>query len=350
MGSRRVAVIMAGGSGTRFWPVSTAARPKQFLRLASQRSSLLEQSVARIAPVVGVDTYVATSDVLLAETRSALPEIDPSRVIGEPAKRNTLGALVWSGAHLIASVGESWRDVSVAVLTADHAISPDDAFVKTVEQAMTLAEASGALVTIGIRPTRPATEFGYIEIGEPSGDNAWKARRFAEKPDAETAESFLASGRYLWNSGMFFWTLGSFVDQLRTANPDAARVLNEVALALRNGDQKAASEIFDGLVGTSVDYALMERAGNVAVVAAMFEWDDLGSWDSLGRGLPNDDHGNAALGSARLIDSERCVVYNDRASQRVTVLGLEDVVVAVTDAEVLVCKKSRAQDVRDLAD
>ncbi len=350
MGFRRVAVIMAGGSGTRFWPVSTAERPKQFLRLASPSASLLEQSVARIAPVVGDGLFVATSEPLLAATRSALPKLDPSRVIGEPARKNTLGALVWASAHLIASIGESWRDVSVAVLTADHSITPDSGFQTTVDQALTLAEESGALVTIGIRPTRPATEYGYIEIGAGLGDHAWVAQRFAEKPDADTAKSFVASGNYLWNSGMFFWTLGTFMDQLKAAQPEAASIADEVALALGNGDQAAAAKSFDKLTSTSIDYALMEKASNVAVVAAGFEWDDLGSWDSLSRSLPSDDLSNASQGSTRLVDSERCVVYNDTKDQRVTVLGMDDVVVAVTDGEVLVCRKSRAQDVRDLAD
>ncbi len=350
MGFRRVAVIMAGGSGTRFWPVSTAERPKQFLKLASPTASLLEQSVARIAPMVGRDLYVATSEPLIAATRSALPALEPSHVIGEPTRRNTLGALVWASANLMASSSGSWQDFSVAVLTSDHLISPDAGFQETVGHALTLAEETGALVTIGITPTRPATEYGYIEVGDALSDHAWKAERFAEKPDAQLASQFVDSGNYLWNSGMFFWTLASFRDQLKAAQSEAAQALDEIAHALGSGDLDGATRSLEKLPSTSIDYALMEKARNVAVVKAGFDWDDLGSWDSLSRSLPNDERGNVEQGEVRLVDSEGCVVYNDTTDQRVTVLGLEDVVVSVTDGEVLVCAKSRSQDVRDLTD
>ncbi len=350
MGFRRVAVIMAGGSGTRFWPVSTAERPKQFLRLASPDASLLEQAVARITPVVGADVIVATSEPLIAATRSALPALDPSKVIGEPSKRNTLGALVWASAHLMATHQDSLDELSIAVLTADHLISPDLGFQQTVDRAMSLAEESGALVTIGIPTSRPATEYGYIEIGEALGTDAWRASRFTEKPDADAAAKFVSSGTYLWNSGMFFWTLRSFLDQLHSAEPDAASVLEGLTKALVQKDQTGAAKLFESLASTSIDYALMERSNNVAVVAAEFEWDDLGSWDALSRSLTGDDRGNVTQGQARLVGSDGCVVYNDTSDQRVTVLGLEDVVVAVTGGEVLVCKKDLSQDVRDLAD
>ena len=264
MGFRRVAVVMAGGSGTRFWPVSTPTHPKQFLRLASGDATLLEQSVRRIAPLVGDDVCVATTADLVAQTRSLLPGV---LVFGEPARRNTLGALVWATAQLLARYpGE---DVSVAVLTADHAISPDAAFLGTVSRALDIAEERGSLTTIGIKPTRPATEYGYIETGEEIGGSAWAAKRFTEKPKADTATEFLRSGRFLWNSGMFFWTVGSFVEELRRAVPEAASALDGIARALGEGDEPAAIARFADVPSISIDYALMERAENVAVAVAL---------------------------------------------------------------------------------
>lgn len=350
MAFRRVALVMAGGSGTRFWPVSTTDRPKQFLKLASPDESLLAQSVSRVLPMFGDDVYVATAEPLMQASRDELPDLATSHVYGEPARRNTLGALVWSTARLMAELGEDWKSVSVAVLTADHLIEPAEGLIKTIQSALDLAETSGALVTIGIPPSRPATEYGYIEKADKIGDQAWQVARFTEKPDAEKAMGFIATGNFLWNSGMFFWTLRGFYDALRTVDPTAAQVIDQVVTSLENGDEEEAKYMFGQLGSNSIDYALMEKAPNVAVVAAQFEWDDLGSWDALSRSLPADVRGNVSQGNARLVDSDRCVVYNESSGQRVSILGIEDIVVAVTDGEVLVCKKDRAQDVRKLAD
>ena len=350
MGFRRVAVVMAGGSGTRFWPVSTSDRPKQFLKLASPEATLLEQSVARVAPLVGEDVYVATAGPLVGATRSLLPGMDPSHVFGEPSRRNTLGALVWASAWLKSRFGEGRESLSIAVLTADHAITPEAAFRATVERALSLAEETGSLVTIGITPTRAATEYGYIEVGKPLGEAAWRAARFTEKPDVARADEFVRSGRYFWNSGMFFWTLAAFCDQLRSTAPEAHAAMDEIVARLAIGDEARAAEVFDSVEATSIDYALMERATNVAVVKADFEWDDLGSWDALSRSLPSDESGNVSHGDSRILDSGSCVVYKDSKNQAVTLFGVSDIIVAVTDGQVLVCSKDRAQDVRKLAD
>ena len=196
MGFRRAAVIMAGGSGTRFWPVSTPARPKQFLRLASDDESLLQQAVGRITPLVGEDgVYIATAAGLVSATRAECPSVPEGNVIGEPDRRNTLGALVWATAVLQSRHGDSWREMSLAVVTADHMIGPADGFRSTVERALGIAEDRGSLVTIGIPPDRPATEYGYVETGDEIGGGAWEVARFTEKPDAPTARKFLDSGK-----------------------------------------------------------------------------------------------------------------------------------------------------------
>lgn len=346
MGFRRAAVVMAGGSGTRFWPVSTVQRPKQFLRLASPDKSLLAQSVSRAEGLFGDDVFVATSGDLVAATM-AETGFGAERVFGEPMRRNTLGALVWATAHVVNRLGTT--EASLAVLTADHMISPAEGFARTVSRAMDVAESREALVTIGIPPDRAATEYGYIEKGE-ALDGAWVARRFREKPDAESAREFVSSGEFLWNSGMFFWTVPAFLAALSDANPSASEVYESVLRALAAKDAEGASSAFASLENISIDYALMERTRDVCVVAADFAWDDLGSWDALSRSLPQDGAGNVSVGNCRLEDSRGSIVYNDDPSVRVSVLGVEGVVVVVSGSEVLVCPKDRAQDVRRLAD
>jgi mannose-1-phosphate guanylyltransferase len=218
MPNRRVAVILAGGSGERFWPVSTRERPKQFLRLTDPERSLLREAAERAAALVGWEsTYVSTGRHLASATAAECTSLPPENVLAEPTKRNTLGALVWVAASLIAKHPDDWAETTVAVLTADHRIAPEPAFHETVRQAMSLAEESGGLVTIGIPPDRPETGYGYIELGEGSS-----VRRFTEKPDAATAAQYLAGGRHLWNSGMFFWTLAAFMAELVAAEPEAA--------------------------------------------------------------------------------------------------------------------------------
>lgn len=346
MPKRRVAVILAGGSGERFWPVSTRERPKQFLHLTDPERSLLREAAERAAAMVGWEaTYVSTGRHLASQSQSECAALPPGNVLAEPTKRNTLGALVWAAASLIAKHPEDWAETTVAVLTADHRIAPEDAFHATLDQAMTLAEETGALVTIGIQPDRPETGYGYIEVGEPVAAGRW-VRRFTEKPDAATAAGYVAGGQHLWNSGMFFWTLAAFMAELQQAEPDAATAAREIAACLASGDQAGAETAFEGLRGVSIDYALMEKAGRVAVVKADFDWDDLGAWDALSRSLPSDEGGNVGIGRRRVLESSGCVVYSNDPAVEVCVLGAEDLVVVVESGTVMVCPKSRAQEVR----
>lgn len=346
---RRVAVIMAGGAGERFWPVSTPAVPKQFLRLAEPSRSLIAQAAERAARLVGAErAYVATGAGLVAQSREQCPGLPAENFIAEPARRNTAGCLALAAATLIAADPDGWPNTSMAVLTADHRIEPYDAFATTIGQCFEAAEATGGLVTVGIRPDRPETGFGYIESGP--DDEGWtRVARFTEKPDGATARAFLERGGYFWNSGMFVWTLAGFMAELDQASPEVAEGCRSVAAALARGDKPAAEAAFLALPSISIDYALMERARRVYVVPAQFEWDDLGSWDALSRSLAPDAEGNVAVGSARLVDSSGIVAYDATGSTEVCVLGCSDLVVAVADGRVLVAHKSRAQEVKRLA-
>lgn len=344
MERERIAVVMAGGSGERFWPVSRAGRPKQLLTLTHPSKNLLQQAVERVEAVVD-QVWVATSLPLLEPIRfSAL--VPPAQVLGEPARRNTLGGLVWVVANLVARFPENWTTISLAVVTADHDIGDTERFQAVVTEALDLAESTGGLVTIGIKPTRADTGFGYIET---EGEGPGRAHAFKEKPGPATAQSYFESGRYLWNSGMFFWTLEAFVRELTVAQPTAAEILQEIAAALAADSQEEAAIAFEKLTSISVDYALMEQSTNVYVVPGDFPWDDVGSWDALERSFPQDESGNTIIGEAQVLSSRGTIVFNEDSSKKVGILGVDDLVVVVTHDSVLVCPKENVQQVRQIA-
>ncbi|MCH7903669.1 MAG: mannose-1-phosphate guanylyltransferase [Armatimonadetes bacterium] len=349
MSFHRVAVVMAGGSGERFWPVSTPDRPKQFLNLSSADRSLLQDAVQRLQTnFANDDIFIATTGRLVEASRAECPAVPARNVFGEPTKRNTAGALIWSAANLMARFPDSWQEVTMAVVTADHRIAPADKFLSVVGSAMDLAENLRGLVTIGIAPTRPETGYGYIERGDPVGQG-FLAVRFTEKPDAETAVRFLKSGQYYWNSGMFFWTVQAFIDQLEEAGVVTREFVKQLAAAISSESEEAA-ELFSQVKSESIDYALMERSERVYVVESAFEWDDLGAWDALTRSLPLDDSGNAIVGTARVVESEGCAVYNDMEGVEVCLLGCDDLAVVAANGKILVVPMPRAQDVRKLVE
>lgn len=354
----RVAIIMAGGSGERFWPLSRRKRPKQLLRLTSPDYTMLEEAIGRIAPQVPADRiFVATSRALVEPIRQARTIAPDENIIGEPAKRNTAGALAYAAAQMLARFGEENAErVTMAILTADHQIEGAEGFRATVGAALETAEQSGALVTIGIPPTRPETGYGYIEIGEgpESGDKAGDAptvhpvARFREKPDLAAAREFIATGRFFWNSGMFFWRLDSFLNELALTSPAHAEAARAMAAALRAGDEARVDAIFGGLEDISIDYALLERARHVKVVRATFGWDDVGAWDALERAWPHDEAGNVTHGDPVLIEARDCIVYNEPGAGRMAVaaIGVEGLAIVVSENGVLVVPKERAQDVK----
>ncbi|MGE0001220.1 MAG: mannose-1-phosphate guanylyltransferase [Fimbriimonadaceae bacterium] len=343
---RRVAVIMAGGSGERFWPVSVPDRPKQFLRLADPHASLLQQAVRRAGAIVGLgETYIATGRGLVEMSAAECPELPRGNLFAEPCRKNTAGCLAWVAANLIAANPDSWPTMTIAVLTADHRIGPADRFAVSLTKAFETAERTGGLVTMGIPPTRPETGFGYIEVGEPDG-NAFRVLRFREKPDEPTAQEFLEHGGFLWNSGMFVWTLPAYVAETERADPVYAEAVREMAAALARGDAQAAEEVFGGLQGISIDYALMEKAERVFVVKAEFQWDDLGAWDSLERSLEPDEAGNVSVGGSRLLDCSGMVTYDATGKTEICVLGCHNLVVTVAEGKVLVVPKALAQSVK----
>ncbi len=348
---RRVAVIMAGGSGERFWPLSRQQRPKQMLRLTHPRKTLLEEAVERILPLIPAEqVFVSTSDILAPSIRGAGLPIPRANVLSEPARRNTAGCLSWVASEVMARFpGE---EISLAVLTADHMIGQPGRFRSKVRAAMVAAEKNDALVTIGVRPTRPETGYGYIEVvkGRFSGA-ARRVSRFREKPNRELAEEFVASGQHYWNSGMFFWRVDTFLRELDGASPIHAEVTRNVAALLAKKKAKPAAKEFEKLPDISIDYALMERASSVLMVESNFPWDDVGSWDALDRSRPHDAAGNVAEGDPVLVESRGNIVINEAGAEHIAVgiVGAENLIVIISRDSVLVASKSSAQDVRLVA-
>ncbi len=336
------AVIMAGGSGTRFWPLSRRMRPKQLLALSGTERSLLGETVHRIAPLIPPErVIVVTAAHLAAETRRELPELPAENVLAEPIGRNTAPCVGWAASHIKRRDPEAL----IAILAADHHIGDEPAFLAILRRALEAAS-DGELVAIGITPTRPETGYGYLELGENLAEGVFRARRFVEKPNRGRAEQFLAAGNYLWNSGMFFFRATAILDAIRTHLPGLSEALERFDRAASEGHEtELVSNEYGSLPSVSIDHGVMEKAEHVAVVPGDFGWSDVGSWMTAWELAPKDEHGNATTTETVLIESEGCYV---RAPQGklVALVGVRDLVVVDTEDAILIVPRERAQDVR----
>jgi mannose-1-phosphate guanylyltransferase len=346
----RHAVIMAGGGGTRLWPASRRARPKQLLPLGSRPGeTLLGATVRRLAAAAAPErTWIVTSAALAGEAAAAAPGVSPAHVLGEPLARNTAAALGLAAVHLC-HVDAS---AVMAALPADHHIGDEPAFAGVVDRAFTLAETRDAIVTVGLRPTRPDTGFGYLELGAPlpgAGD-ARAVARFVEKPDLASAERYVASGQYLWNGGMFFLAARRLLAEIERHLPALAAGLAEIAAALRQGPAAAAeatARVYPTLPSISIDHGVMEKAAGLVTVPGDFGWNDVGAFSALADVLPPDQNGNFVRGLAVTHDAQGNVVVSDDATL-VALVGVSDLVVVRAGDAVLVMPRERAQDVKEI--
>jgi len=344
-----VPFIMAGGTGTRFWPLSTADRPKQFLDLFGDRS-LLRMSFDRLAGLVPPDRiFVLTSKDFVLEVRSQLPELPPQNVIGEPLRKDT-GAAVALGAVLCA---RRFENAVMAVLTSDHLIEPVEEFHRAMHSAACAARESGALYTFGIEPDYPASAFGYLERGERVLDDAgvehYRLLRFHEKPSTEMARSYLETGRFLWNSGMFVWTVDAILEEIGRQLPDHLTVLE--GAVERDGKEDWDDSLrtaFESLEPVSIDYGVMENAVNVRCIRAPFSWEDVGGWLALEAHLEKDAEGNATRGAVWTLDARDNLVFCENPAEEVALLGVEGLVVVRAGRRTIVVPKDRAEDVKKL--
>ena len=346
-----VPVILSGGSGTRLWPLSRRGFPKPFMRLPDGET-LIEKTARRaLAACPGTSrlyTVTAREHQFLTadEYAKLLPDGVRSRLLLEPVGRNTAPAVVMAALAIEADLG---RDALMLVLAADHLIQDQVAFGAAVRAAATLARA-GQLVTFGIVPTRPETGYGYIERGDALGEAGFRVERFVEKPDRATAEGYLASGRFLWNSGMFCFSAGAVLDAAAASCPDVLAACRSVFGGVDVGGDVIAfeREAFGAIPDISFDYAVMERAPNRAVVPAAFDWSDVGSWREVAEQVAADDRGNRIRGDALVIASDDTYVHAE--SRIVAVLGVSGLSIIETRDAVLVAHRDHAQDVKQVVE
>src|SRR5437867_2313423 len=356
--SNRFVIIMAGGKGERFWPVSREKSPKQLITLLGNRS-FLQQAVDRVLPVVPAkNIFVITNEVQAPEVRKQLPKLPKQNVIAEPMGRDTCAA-VTLGAAL---VGARSTTGVMAVLPADHVIPEEKKFQQVLADSLDLASRGQVIVTIGIKPTEPNTGYGYIHVGQalppPHGVKPYKttfckAERFVEKPHFDRALEYVNSGQYRWNAGMFIWSFVTITEGLQKHQADmyeACQRWFKVAGTPARLNKILAKEYPD-LKKISIDYALMEHAQNVIVADGAFEWDDLGSWTALGRHLKADPEGNCAIADFVHVDGARNIIFDARSKERrtpIAVVGLRDSILVQTDDATLLAHKSQAQKVKEL--
>ena len=345
------AVVMAGGSGTRFWPKSRRNRPKQLLRLAGD-STMLQQTVARVADLVAADrTWVITGIDQAEAVRGQLPEVPARNVVAEPCPRDTAACVGLAAAIVV----QADPDGIMLVMPADHVISPPEKFQATVRAAVEVVQSDpSAFVTFGIKPTRPETGYGYIERGEelgtPNGIKCHRVVQFREKPDRATAERFLAEGRFAWNAGIFVWRAQAILDALAVHRPHLAAAIDRVRPALGTpGEAEAIAREYPSMEKVPIDKAVMEQADNVRVLEVVYDWNDVGDWRALRELVAPDAAGNTVQGPTHLVATRDSIIVADDG-QLIATLGVEGLVVVQSGGATLVGRIDQLDQLKALVE
>ena len=335
------AVIMAGGRGERFWPKSRNNRPKQFLSLTSDGETMIQKTVKRLSPLVSAeDIFIVTNAAYADLVNDQLPDVPRENILCEPCARNTAPCIAFAAAI----IQKKYGDAMMLVLPSDHLIGYENIYIKTLQTAIRTAEEGNNLVTIGITPAYPETGYGYINFGKEAGD-AYEVERFVKKPDLPTAKKYLASGKYLWNSGMFVWKASAIMYNMKQFMPEIHDG------AVRIGDsygtdsyEETLIKEFTAFTSESVDFGIMEKASDIYTIPGSFGWDDVGSWLAVERINETDDKKNYFDGDVIAVDSERTTVCGGK--RLVAAIGTRDIVIVDTDDVLLVCSKNNTQDVK----
>lgn len=348
------AVIMAGGGGTRFWPWSREKTPKQLLPIVSSRT-MIEETVSRLHPFLPLERIlVVTSGSQINKIRRVLDSLPPTNFLVEPEGRNTAPCLGLAAFRL----KQLHPEAIMVVLPADHFIADQQKFLKTLKVATAFAQKEDFLITLGLQPTAPETGYGYIQKGElltrMQGIEIFKAKAFREKPNRELALTYLEEGNYLWNSGMFVWRVGTFLKALETCLPELYQEMAMLPEILGTAkERRLLSKIYASCPAISVDYGVMEKAANVAMIQANFPWDDVGSWSALWKIHPKDKEENVYLfkkkngpGKILALDSSGCLIRAEK--NLIALLGMKDTIVVEADGSILVCPKDKSQEVRQI--
>jgi mannose-1-phosphate guanylyltransferase len=340
------ALILAGGSGTRLWPHSRSSHPKQFLRIGGERT-MLQETVARTLPIIPLDrVYVATGPAYAGLVMEQLPDVPRENILIEPSGRGTAPCIGLAALHL------RRRDPQavMAVLSADHRIENSDGFCEVLAVGSAMAR-QGLLMTIGIPPAGPSTGYGYIQRGdELDGTGAYptfRVKAFVEKPDATRARAYLASGNYYWNAGMFVWRADRILEELALHRPALAQALALIDQAIGTpAQQQTLEQVWPQVENVAIDIAVMEQTRHAAVIPADLGWSDVGDWASLAETLHKDANGNAVVGTYVGVDTSNSVIYGN--GRVVATIGIQDLVIVDTHDVLLICPRSRAQDVKEM--
>ena len=339
---------MAGGVGSRFWPLSRTDKPKQFLNLVDEDRSMIQATVDRISKLTSKDKiFIATNDKYVDQMQEHLPEVPLENITVEPMRKNTAASIGLATLYMEKKDPES----VMVVLPSDHLILDEKRFLDTIEAAVKVAKSGDDLVTLGIEPTHPETGYGYIDYQakycEIDDNDIFEVNAFKEKPDKETAEKFLEDGTYLWNSGMFVWKVSTIRKMFKKYMPKLHQGLENMKKALGTEQEKEVlTKEFKKLDSVSIDYGIMEKAENIYVIPGSFGWDDIGSWPALERVDKKDKNGNIIKGRHIGIDTKNTIVHGNE--KIVTTVGLDNIVIVDTEDAILVCDKNRAQDVKEI--
>jgi mannose-1-phosphate guanylyltransferase len=347
------AIVMAGGVGARFWPYGTTRLPKQFLPIADSDDTMLQLTIKRLKDIVPMDRiFIITNKQYIDLVKKQLPKIPKENIIGEPVGRNTAPCI-----GLASTILKQFDEkAKMFVLPADHLIENVDEFTKVVNTGLKFVENQDAIVTLGIVPSHPETGYGYIQFiedayyhSEDKGTEIYKVKTFAEKPTLDVAKVFLESGDFLWNSGMFIFRADTILSQMEKFLPDLYHALNKIEKAIHTHHyQKILDQVFAEIKSISIDYGVMEKAKNVYVIKADFKWSDLGSWDEVYRLRAKDKNNNAVIGDTFIKDSKNNLIMSSKGF--VGVIGADDLIIINTKDGLLVCKKDRSQEVKEIVD
>lgn len=341
------ALIMAGGKGTRFWPLSTEEKPKQFLNLIGEET-MIQMTVNRIKPIIPIErVFVCTGEMYVDLVKEQLPELPEQNIIVEPEGRNTAPCIALSAFV----IKKYYKDANMIVLPSDHLISDEDEFRNVIKNADEFVrENKEAIITLGMEPSRAETGYGYIRYGkdekEINNHKVIKVDAFVEKPNKEEAEAYIKDGNYLWNGGMFLWSADNILNQIEKYSNDTYKALKDIETVADKEIQEVINNNYHKTEAISIDYAVMEKSDSIYVVPSRFGWDDVGSWEAIDRYREKDDKGNVLVGSAKVVDSHESLVIS--SSHDIVVEGLRDIYVIENDGKILVGHKSNVANVKEL--
>ena len=342
---KKTALIMAGGRGERFWPRSRKTLPKQFLSLTNDGKTMIQLTVERILPLVDIeDIYIATNSDYRTLVQEQLPALPPQNILCEPVGRNTAPCIGLGAMH----ISSKYDDALMFVLPSDHLIKNNAIFTQTLEDACIIAEQDNNLVTLGITPNYPETGYGYIKMNMNAAKHTgYAVDCFVEKPNLELAKEYLASGQYLWNSGMFIWKVSSIINNIKTFIPDMYDGLKQIKSAIGTPDEDTVlKQVFPNLKSVSIDYGIMEKASDIYVLPGNFGWDDVGSWLAIERIKGSDENQNCLTGNVLSYGTKDCTV--EAKDKLIAVVGMEDTIIVDTDDATLICNKSSAGDIKKI--